>query len=796
MKKVFITVSVLIISLAVSLYAKDAKVTPQELREEYIRKGLSYDDAQQYKQAISVYTKAIGLAPKDSVSAEAYFNRGCSYVYLGKQTQAIADYTKAIKLTSTPNAGYHFCRGALYYDKRNYLQAVKDFDRVIELVPESEASDAYYYRGSIFHKQNNYYEAIDNFDKAIEIDPNNADAFNDRGTVYYDVGNFDSARSDWEKALELDPQGEAAKVASKNLRLLSGKAAKKTAWDQNKEEKSGYDQRKEENNKESLLEEWEKNIGKAGDDMSDDKLSSAQISISKSIDIAKQLKEMVKGNDQEEEIVEAMENISLGFLKFIKFSREMEKLSRRMERFEKTPETSREFLNAIREMKGYLEESLAYFEDAESKASQAPYLLEISQDMVKEVGSFLKDVESDIEEMEEATEEAEREVVKRPEEVPIDQRESRAKSRDESEEKKKEVPRVDSGEIEKLEKEWATYIADVQKAINDKDFFSAAVYVNTSLELLSHLEDLLKAGDLPQDKLGAMQKVSSIYEHLRGLAEVLDTEELSDQDKENLKGAIEFTHKQLKEVEESPGNDSMIRGICKSIAKELKKIENGFAKLSKKKEAVKRDEPKAKKKVEKEEEFVYERRKDLGYQRRSDTESYQRRSEDSSSRGWGSRRNETTLDTDSERRSSETSQRKSAGGSFSRPKDFYDNYCRVFLPILEKQMIVIRDEYAPGENLDEAMPFKSVSDCANQLLEQEEELKTSCLADKSEKECDQAVTQAREMYKTMITRKGCRKFYTESCEGYYSPTSDREAYNRCIADISKYCDPLPETVSW
>ncbi len=789
MKKVFIIVSVLIISLTVSLYAKDAKVTPQELRKEYIRKGLSYDDAQQYKQAISAYTKAIRLAPKDSVSAEAYFNRGCSYVYLGKHTQAIADYTKAIKLSSTPNAGYHFCRGALYYDKRNYLQAVKDFDRIIELVSESEAGDAYYYRGSIFHKQNNYYEAIDNFNKAIEIDASNADAYNDRGTVYYDVGNFDSARSDWDKVLEIDPQGEAAKVASKNLRLLSGKAAKKTTWGQNKEEKSGYDARKEENNKESLLEEWEKNIGKAGDAMSDDKLSSAQISISKSIDIAKQLKEMVKGNDEEEEIVEAMENISLGFLKFIKFSREMEKLVRRMERVEKASETSSEFLNAIREMKGYLEESLVYFEDAESKASQAPYLLEISQDMVKEVGSFLKDIESDIEEMETDIEEIEREAVKRPEEVPSDQRESQAKSRDESEEKKKEAPRVDSGEIKKLEKEWATYIKDVQKAINKKDFFSAAVYVNTSLELLSHLEDLLKAGDLSQDKLGAMQKVSSIYEHLRGLAEVLDTEELSDQDKENLEGAIEFTYKQLKEVEESPGNDSMIRGICKSIAKELKKLENEFAKLSKKKA------PKAKKKVEKEEEFVYERRKDLGYQRRSDTESYQRRSENSSSRGWGSR-SETTLDTDSQRRSSETSQRKSAGGSFSRPKDFYNNYCRVFLPILEKQMTAIRDKYSPGENVDDAMPFKSVSDCTTQLLEQEEELKTFCLADKSEKECDQAVTQAREMYKTMITRKGCKKFYTESCEGYYSPSSDREAYSECMADINKYCDSLPESVSW
>ena len=793
MKKVFIIVSVLIISLALSLYAKDAKLTTQELRDDYIRRGLAFDDAKQYKQAIAAYTKAIRLAPKDSASAYAYFSRGCSYAYLEKYSKTIADYNKAIKLASTPDAVYHYCRGVVYYDKRNYLQAIKDFDRVIELVPESEAGDAYYYRGAIYHKQNNYYEAIDSFDKAIKIDPNNAKAYNDRGTVYYDVGNFSSARSDWDKTLELDPQGEAAKVASKNLRLLSGKTAKKTTFGQKKEEKSGFDKRKEEAKKVLLFDEWEENIGKAGDAMSDIKLSSAQMYISKSVDIAKQLEEMVKDNDEEEEIVEAMENISLGFSKFLKSTREMEKLGKKMEKMEKTPESVREILNRMKKAKGYLEESVAYFEDAESKASQAPYLLEVSRQMIKDVGSFLEDTENDIEEMEEGVEEMEKELARK-----------KPAPKKKIVRPKKDAPKVDTEEIEKLEKEWATYIKDVQKAINKKDFFSAAVYVNTSLELLSHLEDLLKKGDLSLDKLKAMQKVSSIYEHLRGLAEALDAEELSDQDKENLQGAIEFTYKQLKEVEESPGNVRMISDICRSVKKELKKIESEFAKLSKKKEVVKRREPEAKKEVEKKEEkkeeFVYERRKDA-WGRSDERESsrrrdsgYQRRSETESSRGWGSRRSETT--SDSGRRSIETPQRKSTGDSFSRPRDFYNNYCRVLVPILKKQLTSIRDKYAPDESVEDVMPFKSVGDCVTQLTEQEEELKVSCLADKSEKECDKEVAQAREMYKTMITRKGCKKFYTESCEGYYSSSSNREAYNDCMADIGKYCDPLPESVSW
>jgi len=627
MKKIFIVISVLIIFLTSNIYAQDSKSTTEELRKDYISKGLAFDNTKDYKKAISLYSKAINLAPRDSASAQAYFNRGCSYVYLEKNSKAIADINKAIKLAATPNDVYHYCRGILYYNKRNYLMAMKDFDRVVELVPEAKASDAYYYLGAIYHKQNNYYQAIDNFNKAIEINPNNADAYNDRGTVYFDVGNFKSAREDWDKAIELDPQGEAAKTASKNLRLLSGKLEKKTAWSQEKEEKSGLEQSNKEDQKNSLSDEWKENISKAEEDMSDLKLSSAQVSIFKSRDIAKRLKGMVKGNSEEEEIVEAMENISLGLVKFIKGSRDMEKLTQKMENVEKTLETARESLDGMKEVESCLEESLVYFEDAESKASAVDYLLEKSQELVEETNTTLEDFREAIEIMEVGIEGLEKEEIK-------DNSTSDKKSSQKKVEKK--VAKVDSGEIEKLEQEWAAYIKDAQKAIDKKDFFSAAVYVNTSLELLSHLEGLLKKKKLVNDKLKAMQKVSSVYEHLRGLAEVLDTDQLSNQDKENLEGAIEFTYKQLKEIENSPGNVAMIQNICKDAKTTLKKIEDKFAKLSKaKKKTVKKKEPEIETKEEEKEEFIYERRKDLWGSGDRDSDQQKDESDSNRSNRWG-----------------------------------------------------------------------------------------------------------------------------------------------------------------
>ncbi|MCK4912192.1 MAG: tetratricopeptide repeat protein [Candidatus Omnitrophica bacterium] len=627
MRKVFIIVSVLIIFLTLNLYAKEINQADNELRKDYLSKGLALDDAKEYKKAIAIYSKAIRLAPSDSASAEVYFNRGCSYVYLKKNSKAISDYNKAIKLSASPNDAYYYCRGILYYNKRNYLMAIKDFNRVIELIPESEAGTAYYYRGAIYHKQNNYYEAIDNFNKAIEIDPNNADACNDRGTVYFDVGNFKLARADWDKAIELDPQGEGAKIASKNLRLLSGKTEKKIAWGQKKEEKSGFEEKSEEDEKNSLADEWKENIAKTDDALSDLKLSSAQIYVFKSVDIAKQLKGMVKGNDEQEEVAEAMENISLGLVKFIKGSRDMEKLAKRMENVEKNLESAKETLDGMEEVEGYIEESLVYFEAAESKASAVPYLLEKSQEFIKVTDTTLEGLRGVIGEMEEGIEGLEKREVE-------DSSTSNKKSFQKKVEKK--VTKVDSGEIKKLEEEWATYIKDTQKAIDKKDFFSATVYVNTSLELLSHLEGLLKNEDLSRDKLKAMLKVSSIYEHLRGLAEALDADQLSSQDKENLDGAIEFTYKQLKEIENSSGNVKMIQNICKDAKKALKKIEDKFAALSKgKKKTVKKKVPEVEIKEEEKEEFIYERRKDLWGSSDRDADQHKDKSDSNQSNRWG-----------------------------------------------------------------------------------------------------------------------------------------------------------------
>ena len=61
----------------------------------YINRGVAYADKHEYDRAITDYTKAIEIDPRDAL---AYFNRGNAYRDKGEYDRANADYTRAIEI--------------------------------------------------------------------------------------------------------------------------------------------------------------------------------------------------------------------------------------------------------------------------------------------------------------------------------------------------------------------------------------------------------------------------------------------------------------------------------------------------------------------------------------------------------------------------------------------------------------------------------------------------------------------------------------------------------------------------
>jgi len=92
--------------------------------------------------------------------------------------------------------------GEYYRDKGQYVEAIKEFDKAIELDPNDAIT--YISRGQCYMLINQYDNAIIDFDNAIRLD-HDATAYNCRGLVYIAKGQYDNAREDFDIAIIHDP---------------------------------------------------------------------------------------------------------------------------------------------------------------------------------------------------------------------------------------------------------------------------------------------------------------------------------------------------------------------------------------------------------------------------------------------------------------------------------------------------------------------------------------------------------------------------------------------------------------
>jgi len=134
--------------------------------------------------------------------AETYFTRGYNNFQQRDYQQAIKDYDKAIELDPKYAAAYNN-RGISYGLLGNHKQAIKDFDKAIELDPK-----AAHFRGRAipYLLLGNYQQTIKDCDKAIELDPKDSIAYAVRGDAYFKLGNYQQAIKGYERAIEFNPK--------------------------------------------------------------------------------------------------------------------------------------------------------------------------------------------------------------------------------------------------------------------------------------------------------------------------------------------------------------------------------------------------------------------------------------------------------------------------------------------------------------------------------------------------------------------------------------------------------------
>ena len=101
-----------------------------------------------------------------------------------------------------------FMRGVCLITEGEYEEAVKQFDRVIDMEPV--CSDAYAQRGYAKFHLDRYDESLEDLNRAIEISPQSVDAFAFRARTHWAIEDYRQAMEDITHAVELDPDNEHA----------------------------------------------------------------------------------------------------------------------------------------------------------------------------------------------------------------------------------------------------------------------------------------------------------------------------------------------------------------------------------------------------------------------------------------------------------------------------------------------------------------------------------------------------------------------------------------------------------
>ena len=82
-------------------------------------------------------------------------------------------------------------RGLVYMDMKNFVKAIEDFDRAIELEPDY--AETYYFRGLSKIERQMYHRAIEDFHKAQNLNSKNPGIFNGLGLAYKELKDFKKA---------------------------------------------------------------------------------------------------------------------------------------------------------------------------------------------------------------------------------------------------------------------------------------------------------------------------------------------------------------------------------------------------------------------------------------------------------------------------------------------------------------------------------------------------------------------------------------------------------------------------
>jgi tetratricopeptide (TPR) repeat protein len=152
----------------------------------FASRGAIYARMNNYDKAIADFSKAIALAPTQSVRTE-YKTRRNAYLSAGKLDLACADAEKVISLNPEDEDGYFFI-SFVHMRQLKYKKAVEDLNEAIKKDPYKRQTLYFECRADAHFQAREYKDAIADYTTAIDIDSTQPWLFGGRASSYAKTG--------------------------------------------------------------------------------------------------------------------------------------------------------------------------------------------------------------------------------------------------------------------------------------------------------------------------------------------------------------------------------------------------------------------------------------------------------------------------------------------------------------------------------------------------------------------------------------------------------------------------------
>jgi tetratricopeptide (TPR) repeat protein len=161
---------------------------------------IDYNFLNNTDDALKYFEIAASINPSDG---NISYYTGLAYKKAGNNEKSLQALLKAIKNKADDQPEINFRIGQLYYEKKDYLNAINFFEKAVSL--KSDFIEAREYLGDIYDRRGNADKAVENYMSVVRVNPNNLHAQFELGINYSKQKEYDKMILAYKKAISIDP---------------------------------------------------------------------------------------------------------------------------------------------------------------------------------------------------------------------------------------------------------------------------------------------------------------------------------------------------------------------------------------------------------------------------------------------------------------------------------------------------------------------------------------------------------------------------------------------------------------